>query len=399
MRATVDRKTLVTVLGWAKAVAGLGMGDPTAMKNVRVAVRGMPGGKVWSGLLEISVLGWKGEMRVDLPCKAEGEGWERVVGIFDLVKVAKQFKSPKLQISPEGETGVGLAGPNERRKPVVVVPNMPDPPLEFSDHKAPERLGNAMRSIFRATPLARILGRVLPAASRDVSRSHMQFVDLETEAGVIRAVAMDGHRMHIARELVSHPRKDWPAKVGIATDWARVLYSILDRGRLVGMEIEDEMSMGVGDCSLFFRLNYADGVGVWLAVPKCEGSLPDWARVTPARFDTRLVVNRSPLVSALQMAKKVAGVNNGVKLDAVGGKFTLWVEVDGEVRFSEDMDCWHKGREFKSGYNAAYLLDYLLGMKSATVSIQANGVLDPIRLDPGKEASDDFWAIVMPMRV
>jgi len=45
------------------------------------------------------------------------------------------------------------------------------------------------------------------------------------------------------------------------------------------------------------------------------------------------------------------------------------------------------------------LLDYLLGMKSATVSIQGNGALDPIRLDPGKEASDDFWAIVMPMRV
>lgn len=395
-KVTVDRKTLKTALGWAKAVAGLGMYACGGTTNIRLALHGFEGGQTWSGRLEISARGLGGEIRICVPCKAQGHRWERLVEVGSLLRAVKKFKGEKLVVSgesgSEGYGKVGLGLPRRSTAMTVVGPDLPGMEPDFSESLAFEPSALAVH----AGPLATVLRKVTPAICKDEFRGNLAMVELEIERDLIRAITTDGHRIHVATEAIGYLPEGWPNSMTVGTPWALLTDSVFRYAKRVGTDDGEALQMGIVAKCLGFNLEMVDGVTVDMVVPRAShGNLPDWRRHV-TKHTTQVVVNRAPLVATLWAIRKAEGRDAAVVLGAKKGSLSLTSEQSDKPAH---LDCWQKGRPSLAKFYVGYLLDYLKEMKDPTVSLQFNGKLDPVRMDGGEDESDSYWALVMPLRL
>jgi DNA polymerase III subunit beta len=237
------------------------------------------------------------------------------------------------------------------------------------------------------TTLGDLIDKTLFAVSPDEARYNLSGVFIEApQAGTVRMVATDGHRLAMADREVGGftmqggaiiPRK------GLAE-----LRKLLDQAG----DAEVELSF---DGQLAYLKRGVTEVSMRLV----EGEFPDYRGVIPGESRYHVSVARNDLISAI---KRVAIFSNeryhGVKFALGGGLLTVSSTSPEMGEASETLDVDFSGSDFGIGFNASYLQQVLAVMPDGTDAIL--GVSDEV--SPGvitSAADSQFTYVVMPMRL
>jgi DNA polymerase-3 subunit beta len=238
-----------------------------------------------------------------------------------------------------------------------------------------------------ATELRDLIDKTLFAVSPDEARYNLSGVFIEApQAGTVRMVATDGHRLAMAdREIGGFnmqggaiiPRK------GLAE-----LRKLLDQAGDADVEL-----------SLDGQLAYLKRGVTEVSMRLVEGEFPDYRGVIPGESRYHVGVARNDLISAI---KRVAIFSNeryhGVKFALSSGLLTVSSTSPEMGEASETLDVDFTGGDFGIGFNASYLQQVLAVMPEGTEAIL--GVSDEV--SPGvitSSADNQFTYVVMPMRL
>ena len=241
----------------------------------------------------------------------------------------------------------------------------------------------------QAAVLSQMIERTMYAASADETRYNLNGVYLETltEAGKLRMVATDGHRLaYVDRSLgadvealssgVIVPRK------GLA-----------ELKRLVDEEDADEVEIGFEGNSALVRKG-----DVTLVMRLIEGEFPNYRQVIPSDEGQTLVLATEPFQHALRrVALLSAERSRAVKVELAPGVLRLSSANPDLGEAHEELDVDYEGEEIGIAFNARYLMDALAVVHAKEVRFSFRDGLSPARLVPTDDP--DSLAVVMPMRL
>lgn len=241
----------------------------------------------------------------------------------------------------------------------------------------------------QAAVLSTMIERTMYATSADETRYNLNGVYIEVleEAGKIRMVATDGHRLaYVDRALGTDP-----AALGGSVIIPRK--GLAELKRLVDEEDADEVEIGFEGNSGLARKG-----AVTLVMRLIEGEFPNYHQVLPKETPRRLVVPSETLAHALRRVVLLSSERSrAVKLQLADGRLTLSSSNPDLGEATEDLDVDYAGPELSVGFNARYLLDSLNAMGAKEVEIGLGDELSPARLRPTDDP--DTLAVVMPMRI
>ncbi|TLM66596.1 MAG: DNA polymerase III subunit beta [Deltaproteobacteria bacterium] len=203
----------------------------------------------------------------------------------------------------------------------------------------------------------------------------------------LRLVATDGHRLSLI---------DKPIAGNVPDEVKRGL--ILPRKGV--LELKRLAEEGDGDLTLSFQDNNAvvrKGQTV-VVMRLVDGEFPDYERVIPKANDQQALIAVDPFLHALRrMLILSSEKSRGVKMLIKPGVLEVSSSNPelGDAR--EELDLDYEGPEMTIGFNARYILDILQVQDETRVRMIFKDQLSPGLLRP--EKSDDFLAVVMPMRL
>jgi DNA polymerase-3 subunit beta len=237
--------------------------------------------------------------------------------------------------------------------------------------------------------LGQMIERTMYAASLDETRYNLNgvFVEYLADAGRLRMVATDGHRL----AYVDRP-------LGVAVEGLGRGVIIPRKGlselkRLVDEEEVDEVEIGFQGNSALVRRR-----GITLSMRLIEGEFPNYRQVIPQPGKHQVVMPVEPLVQALRRVIIVAAERSrAVKLELGSGTLRLSSNSPDIGEAHEELDADYMGEELTVAFNARYLLDALLYIGSKEVRLRLQDSVTAAQLTPADD--DESLAVVMPMRL
>ena len=237
-----------------------------------------------------------------------------------------------------------------------------------------------------AETLTEMIERTLFAVSADETRVNLNGVYFEaTEAGRLRMVATDGHRLAmITRGMEGGPLG---GSVIVPRKAITELRKVLESG-------EDAIELGFHG-----GVAYARRGGVKMSMRLIEGEFPDYHQVIPAKSERIATVGVSALHAALRRVQIVSSERTrGVKLQLEEQRLEL-SSINPDVgEAAEEVEIDYDGPSVGIGFNARYLIDVLSILPpDGRLEIGLNDEVSPGVIRFSGDA--DYCYIVMPMRL
>jgi DNA polymerase III subunit beta len=238
-----------------------------------------------------------------------------------------------------------------------------------------------------AAVLGETIDKTLFAVSPDEARYNLNGVYIEApQAGVVRMVATDGHRLAMVDR-----------NIGNFTMQGGAIIPRKGLGEL--RKLLDQAGDGDVDFSLDGQLAWLKRGATEVSMRLVEGEFPDYRGVIPGESRYHVSVGRNDLLSAI---KRVAIFSNeryhGVKFSLSSGLLTVSSTSPEMGEATETLDVDFSGGEFGIGFNASYLQQVLAVMPEGSDAVL--GVSDEV--SPGvitSAADSQFTYVVMPMRL
>jgi DNA polymerase-3 subunit beta len=237
-----------------------------------------------------------------------------------------------------------------------------------------------------AVALSEMIARTLFAVSVDETRVNLSGIYVDrTEAGLLRMVATDGHRL----AMVTRKIEGLQASNGV----------ILPRKGVI--ELRRLLEEGDEPIAIATKppVVHASRGPVELSMRLVEGEFPDYRQVIPTALSRHVSVDLEALEGALRRVSLVSSeISHGVRLAAEAGSLKVSSINPDRGEAEEEIDAEVDGKPIVVGFNARYLLD-VLNVLSPGSRVELN-LGD--ELSPGlvKTADDpDFIYVVMPMRL
>jgi DNA polymerase III subunit beta len=258
--------------------------------------------------------------------------------------------------------------------------------LPKQDYPAlPQRSGAAAIEI-DGEALRDLTARTAFAISGEDARYYLAGALLVLEDGAAALVATDGHRLAYARRAGAH-NSHVSKRVLIPRK------AVHEIGRL--LEAGDKLEFEESGNHLLFTVGKRT-----LASKMVEGQFPSFENVIATKGDKKVQISRELLLTATRRVSLVASDRTrSVRLTAGAGVVTLAAASAelGEAR--ETVAAEYDGAEVTIGFNAQYLVDFLLTAGTETISIDLKNAESQGVFRPVGEAPTDHCYIVMPMRL
>lgn len=234
--------------------------------------------------------------------------------------------------------------------------------------------------------LREMIERTQFAMSLDETRLNLSGILFERpEAGQLRMVATDGHRL----SMITRPVESCPPGAGVIVPRKGVL------------EIAKVIEGGDEAVALTLPggLAHARRLGVDLSIRLVEGEFPDYKQVVPEKSERRMLLPAEDLLAALRRVSVVSSERTrGVKLQ-LGGEQLEISSVNPDLgEATEELSVEYDGAPFSIGFNAKYFIDVLGVLPSgAQVEVGFNDEVSPAVVRC--EGDTGFVYVVMPMRL
>jgi DNA polymerase-3 subunit beta len=221
-------------------------------------------------------------------------------------------------------------------------------------------------------------------AQQDI-RYYLNGLLLVTDAGAVRVVATDGHRLAfcqadldgppLARNEVIIPRK-----------------TVLELQRLLKDEDTPIEMRFAGNQA---RFNFS---GMEFVTKLVEGKFPDYQRVIPSGYKKKVSIARDVLAGSLARASILTSDKfRGVRLSLAPGVLKIQTSNAEQEEAIEELEVDYAGEALEIGFNVGYLQDVLGNLRAEQVDIELGDAnTSALMTVPGDPS---FKYVVMPMRI
>jgi DNA polymerase-3 subunit beta len=209
---------------------------------------------------------------------------------------------------------------------------------------------------------------------------------LETEGKEVRMVATDIHRLALNQGLIDEEQKNKEACIVPK----RVLEELQ---HITNSEIPEEVKVSFTRSEMSFETEK-----VYLTTRLIDGQFPDYNRVIPAEFGTRVTMKNVDFLAAVSRVGLIARASdyNILKLIFNMGQVHIYSDNPIVGKAEETVPAVIDGEDVKIAFNASYLLDVLKIINGENIVLSMNDPLKPAAVrDPEKE---DFVYIITPVR-
>jgi DNA polymerase III subunit beta len=228
--------------------------------------------------------------------------------------------------------------------------------------------------------------KVAFSAATDEGRPLLTGVRIIQKEGEALFAATDGYRLSVKR-LTLKTKDDLdllvPARALFETVRACAEEKTAKDLFMVKHE-ENQVSFIVGDAEIQTRL--------------IDGEYPDFEKIIPAKHNTRVLIEKEPLLGAVKSSAIFARDNaNIVKFHIEGQTLTVSANTPqvGEDRVEVEVKVDGDGGDI--AFNSRFLLDFLANYKEDELLFEMTGSLNPGVFKPTKDSS--YIHIIMPVRV
>ena len=233
-------------------------------------------------------------------------------------------------------------------------------------------------------PFLATLARVSKAASRDESRPVLTGILVRLGGERLVMAATDSYRLSVKETpLESASEQDVEAIVP-----ARALAELARIGQ--GSE-DDHLRVAAQDNQVIF------GSGdVWLSARRIDGQFPNYEQLKPDGFEGEARVGREELADAVRRVAVMAQRNTAMRLGFAEGELTIKAQTQDVGEAEESLPIAFSGESIEMGFNPQFLLEGVESVESDDVRIQ---LINPLRPGLITGESDDFWYLIMPIRL
>jgi DNA polymerase-3 subunit beta len=221
-------------------------------------------------------------------------------------------------------------------------------------------------------------------AQQDV-RYYLNGLMLEPGAGLLRAVATDGHRLALC-DLAADVGDGDSQQVIVPRKGVQELQRLLE-------QTEAELEVEIGSNHIRITTNELRFTSKLI-----DGRFPDYSRVIPKSLDKRLLIGRDSLRQALTRTSILSNEKyRGIRLEIYKNNIKIQAHNPEQEEAVEEIDTTYDNDAIVIGFNVTYLLDVLNVIDTAEVEVflgDANS--SALIRRPG---SDDCRYVVMPMRL
>ena len=352
-RALVDRKSTMAVLTCVHLVAEKGR-LLVSSTNLQMSLRAS----------------------IDVETKKVGEV---AIPCGDLLDRVRMMPEGPIQITGKDDHGVTLKAVGMARR--FTLPGFP--PSDYPQlPTSPESGGFTLD----AKMLGGMIARVDHAISTDESRAHLSSMLVEIEAGLVRLVATDGHRLAKIETAVDGVAAAAPLLIPIRA--VRELRRMCDESEGPIDIRADSANRGA---TVFVRAGSYS-----LGMRTVDATFPPYAQVIPkARPDSKATLPRQGLIDAVRAVSLASSEKTGaIELGFSTKALRVMAESLSAGDGFDELPMEFTGKALDIGCAARFLLDALECIGGEDVSIDLGAPLEPIGLRaPG------YVAIVMPMQI
>jgi DNA polymerase-3 subunit beta len=349
------------------AVVGRGVSTRTAVQILSGVLIRASGGQV-----ELAATDMELSIRTALDAQVDGDGAVVVPGRL-LVDLSRLLPASEVTIEYREEENVlhVRCGPAEYRLNTFGAEDFPRLP-------APDV---ASLSTIEADVLLETLASVSRAVSRDEARPVLTGILVRFGEGKLVMAATDSYRLSYRETAVEGTVPELEAIVP-----ARALEELR---RLVPSG--GSLELGVQENQVVFGVE-----GTWLTTRRIEGQFPKFDELRPKEFKHEVALPREELLEVVRRTSVMAHRNSPLRLRFADGEVTVWTQTQDVGEARESLPVRFEGEPLEIGFNAEFLRD---GIESASGDELRLRLIDPLRPGLIQGPNDDFWYLIMPIRL
>jgi DNA polymerase-3 subunit beta len=153
----------------------------------------------------------------------------------------------------------------------------------------------------------------------------------------------------------------------------------------------DTIELGVQENHVIF------GAGdVWLTTRRIDGQFPNYKQLLPESFEAEVTLPRGELLDVVRRASVMALRNSPLRLRFAEGELTVSAQTQDVGETSETLPASYNGEPLEIGFNAEFLRD---GVEAVTGDDVRVKLINPLRPGLLTGEGDDFWYLIMPIRL
>ena len=349
------------------AVVGRGVSTRTAVQILSgILVRGA------AGKLELAATDMELSIRTSLDAQVEGDGAVVVPGRL-LVDLSRLLPESEVTIEHREEENIlhVRCGSAEYRLNTYGAEDFP---------RLPEVETGGSYTL-DADTLLETLASVGRAVSRDEARPVLTGILVKFGEGKLVMAATDSYRLSYKETPLEGPAPDLEAIVP-----ARALEELR---RLVSAG--GTLELGVQENQVIFGAD-----GTWLTTRRIEGQFPKFDELRPKEFTHEVSLPREELLDVVRRTSVMAHRNSPLRLRFADGELTVWTQTQDVGEARETLPARFEGEPLEIGFNADFLRD---GIESAAGDEIRLRLIDPLRPGLIQGPGDDFWYLIMPIRL
>lgn len=374
MKLTIERAALLRALGHVQSVVERRNTIPI-LSNVMLDAR--------DGALNLTATDMDVAIVESVPAEVSGAGATTVPAhtLYDIVRKLPEGAQIGLESDAEGNQLHLNAGRARFRLGTLDTAEFP----AMSDGDLPHGFS------LSASDFRTLIDRTRFAISTEETRYYLNGIYLHAAssdgdgAGVLRAVATDGHRL---------ARVEMPLPAG-AEDMPGIIVprkTVVELRKLIE-ETGGEIEVTLSDTKI--RFAFDDAV---LTSKLIDGTFPDYERVIPSGTDKTMEVDRKVFADAVDLVATIATEKSrAIKLSLDKGNLALSANSPDAGSAEEELDANYDGESLSIGFNSRYLLDIAQQIEGDTARFDLSDPGSPMIVRDADDESALY--VLMPMRV
>ena len=250
-----------------------------------------------------------------------------------------------------------------------------------------KKLEGATDFTIRDTILKKLIRKTSFACANDENRLIFTGCLMELEFEAIRMAATNTHRLSLDQEMLEGyegEKKQFIVPSRILGELEHVLTS----------EIPEDVTVNATYNEISFSFD-----NLYLTSRLIEGQFPDYHRVIPPDFKTRVTIETSAFLAAVNRVSLIARSSeyNVIKLDFGMGQVHISSNSQEIGHAEETVPVVIDGPDVVIAFNATYLADVLKHIDSKNFYLSLNASLSPAAIR--EEEDEAFIYIVTPVRI
>lgn len=243
----------------------------------------------------------------------------------------------------------------------------------------------------KGSVLQEMIRKTVFAVSSDETRYVLNGVYFTTEAGKLKLVATDGHRLAFIQKK-PEGKVDEKYSVIIPNKTLNELSKIISENSK-GKEEENIVEIIATDNQIKFIVS-----GVEVISRLIEGQFPNYEQVIPKESDKRAEVPVADLAAATRRVSILASEKSySVRYKLEKNNMVISTKTPDIGEAKEEISVGYDGaEEITIAYNAKYVLDVLKNVSTDRILIEMTQPLNPGIFRPQNDS--DYLCVIMPMR-